>query len=150
MSDYVLGKDAKAYFAASANAALAAMTEMDNIQDATCDMSKSEIIISSRAGSGWELTAAGLKKAAIDFKMLWKPGDTAFDAIQANWDSGAALSMAFLDGGKAVVGSQGMHGNFQVTNFKRNEPIDGPITVDVTVKMSSVITGGTGWTKVAA
>src|ERR1035437_2624086 len=94
---YIIGVNAKAYFLATANSAVVALTEMTNIMDATIDLSKSEILISSRAGSGFELTAAGLKKASIDFKMLWAPDDTAFTAIFANWSTGAALTMAFLD-----------------------------------------------------
>lgn len=50
-----------------------------------------------------------------------------------------------MDGDIQASGNEGLAGNFSVTNFSRNEPLEEGVTVSVTVKPSSQ----TEWYEVA-
>ena len=72
--------------------------------------------------------------------MLWDTTDAGFTALQSAWASSAEIALAAMDGDIETAGSQGLAGNFTVTNFSRNEPLEEAITVNVTVKPSSYTT----------
>jgi hypothetical protein len=151
MSDnFVLGMECKLYFDDTPLTAEATgaedWTEMDNVKDVTQNGSTGEADISTRANNGFKATAPTLKDASIDFDMGWKPADPAFAAIQAAWAGREEIAIAAMDGDIAVVGSQGLAGNFVVTNFSRSEPLNEAVTVKVTLKPSSF----TSWLMIAA
>ena len=147
MANFVLGKDGKAYYNATPLTATGAVTgsELDNIKDVNSDLSTGEADITTRANNGWEATAATLKKGTVNFKMVWKPSDAGFEAIQAAWEASGEIALMFLDGPVGTAGSQGISGNFTVTNFSRDEQLTEAMTVDVSVKPSSFTT----WHKVS-
>ncbi len=148
MPNFVLGKDGKAYYNATPLTEVGAVTgtELDNIKDVNTDLSTGESDITTRANNGWEATAATLKKGVVTFKMIWKPGDAGFDAIQSAWENSAEIALMFLDGPVGTAGSQGLSGNFSISNFSRDEQLTEAMVVDVTAKPSSF----TSWHKVAA
>ena len=139
--NYTLGMDCKLYYGdslvAGGGPAAVSWNEIDNCKDLTLGLETGEANITTRGNNGWRATAATLKDGSIEFEMLWKPGDGAFDAIQAAWAAAAEISIAALDGDIAVNGQQGLAGNFSVTNFSRNEPMEEGVTVNVTLKPSS-------------
>ncbi len=45
-----------------------------------------------------------------------------------------AIGFAIMDGDIAVAGSQGLHADFSITNFSRNEPLEEAVTVSITAK----------------
>jgi hypothetical protein len=144
MPNYVLGKDAKLYFSSTAltstssAAALAGATEFDNVQDVNVNLTKDQVEINSRANSGFKQKVGTLKDATISFKIVWKPGDTSFNAFRDAYLNDAEIAVWGLDGVKtAASGSQGPAGNFNVVNFSRNEPIADVITADVELAPSS-------------
>lgn len=146
MPNYVLGKDGKLYYsvtpltaAASGSATeLAAATEFTNVQDVTSSLQKDTVEINSREGGGWKKKVGTLKDATVTFKILWKPGDTSFEAFRDAFLNDTELAVWVLDGLRtALSGSQGPAGNFNVTNFSRAEPIGDAMTADVELSPSS-------------
>lgn len=143
MADFVLGKDAKAYYA-FAGTVLASMTELTNVRDVTLNLERAEADVTTRANSGWRGTAAALRDASVDFEMIWKPGDAGFDAVLKTFldtygagnDEGT-IELAFLDGDKTTSGSQGLKGSFSITSFNRGEPLEEAVTVSVTAKLTT-------------
>ena len=111
--------------------------EISNVRDLTLNLETGEADITTRASSGWRATAATLKDGSIEFEMLWDTGDSAFDAIRNAWSGGSEIALAAMDGDVATSGSEGLVGNFTVTNFSRSEPLEEGVTVSVTVKPSS-------------
>jgi TP901-1 family phage major tail protein len=153
MSDnFVLGLECKLYFSAtlvddgSNTPDQISWTEIGNAKDVTLNCETGEADITTRANNGWRATAATLKDGSIEFEALWKPGDGAFDALQSAWAAGDEIAIAAMDGAIATVGKQGLAGNFTVTNFSRNEPLEEAVTVSITLKPSSF----TQWYEVAA
>lgn len=146
MNLFVLGMDAKLYHGTAGDAgdALTAMTEADNVKDLNLPMEAGEANVTTRANSGWRATAATLKSGSMDFEMLWKPGDTFFDAIKTAYLTNGQIRLAALtgprdEGGGEGTNSEGPLADWSVTNFTRNEPLEEGITVSVTVKIASFI-----------
>jgi len=142
-SNFVLGMNCKLYYsttlvdASSHTPDLLSWTELDNVQDVTTNLETGEADITTRANGGWRATAATLKDGGIEFEMLWKPGDSGFEALQDAWDAGDEIAITALDGADDTSGSQGIAGNFTVTNFSRSEPLEEAAKVSVTLKPSS-------------
>ena len=135
MATFILGKDAKIYQGA-AGGALGTLTEMSNVKDVTLNLEAGEADITTRANSGWRATAPTLRECTCEFEMVWKPGDTGFDAIKAAFLGGTAIELAVLDQARETTGAQGPKGSFSITSFSRNEALEEAITVSVTAKLA--------------
>jgi len=68
--------------------------------------------------------------------MVWKAGDSGFDAIRAGFLAGATIELAILDQDKAATGSPGPKGSFSITSFSRNEAMGDAVTASVTAKLA--------------
>ncbi len=135
MPDYKLGMDAKLYYGAE-GAALAILTEMTNVKDLTVPMERGEADVTTRANSGWRATAATLREGTVEWEMVWKEADAGFIAVKNAFINGTPLRLAALTGAKDAVGTEGLVGDFEITNFSRSEPLEEAISVSVTAKLS--------------
>jgi hypothetical protein len=140
----LLGMNAKLYLgdavmqAASASEVLATTwTECSNATDVTLNLETGQADITTRGNNGWRATMATLKDGSIEFQMNWDPDDANFSAVQTAWTNSAAIAVLALDQANTVVGTQGLAGNFVVTNFTRTEPLEEAIKASVTLKPSS-------------
>ena len=97
-------------------------------------VSASEIDGTSRASNGWTETFVGLKSGSGDIEVVYNAGDTDISALETAWDNGTALGFAFMDGPIATTGSHGRAGNFVITGLSQSEPIDGIVTLKLTIK----------------
>jgi len=136
--------NAKAYFgdaliAAADEAGVEAVnwTEMSNIQDLDIGMETGEANVTTRANSGWEQTAATLKKGTLTFNMIFDNGDAGFTAIQTAFMAAAEISLLALTGDQTVTGTEGLASNFTITNWSQSQPLEEAIKVAVTAKPSS-------------
>lgn len=150
MPNYILGKDGKLYYHATALTAgansdyatkLSTATELTNVQDVNTNLTKDTVELPSRANGGWKTKVGTLKDGTVTFSMLWKPGDANFEAFRDAYLDDDEIAVFVLDQDKATTGSQGIAGNFNVINFSRGEPIAGAMTADVELSPSSF----TGW-----
>jgi TP901-1 family phage major tail protein len=135
MATFILGMNAKIY-QGTAGAELATLTEMSNVKDVTLNMEAGEADITTRANDGWRGTAPTLRECTVEFEMVWKPGDTGFDAIRTAFLNATTLELAVLDQARETDGAQGPKGSFSITNFSRNEALEEAITVSVTAKLA--------------
>ena len=133
--EFLLGMNAKIYQGA-AGAALSALTEMGNVKDVTLNLEAGEADVTTRANQGWRATAPTLRECSAEFEMLWKPGDAGFDAVKTAFLTAGTLRLAVLTGDRAASGTEGPLGDFSITNFSRNEPLEEGVTVNVTAKLA--------------
>ena len=133
--EFLLGMNAKIYQGPTGTA-LASLTEMDNVKDVTLNLEAGEADVTTRANQGWRATAPTLRECTAEFEMLWKPGDTGFDAIKTAFLTSATIALAVLTGEKATSGTEGPRGDFSITNFSRSEPLEEGVTVSVTAKLA--------------
>jgi hypothetical protein len=136
MANYVLGMNAGLYFGAAGETDPSLMTEVTNAKDVTLSLEAGDADITTRANSGWRATAPTLRECTVEFQMVWKPGDAAFDAIKAAFLSAGTVALVALDQKRTVVGAQGPLGDFSITNFSRNEALEEAIVADVTAKLA--------------
>jgi hypothetical protein len=141
VEEFLLGMNAKIY-QGTTGSGLDALTEMSNVKDVTLSLEAGEADVTTRANQGWRATAPTLRECTAEFEMLWKPGDTGFDAIKTAFLTSATVRLAVLTGARSAdgttpeAGSEGVLGDFSITNFSRNEPLEEGVTVSVTAKLA--------------
>lgn len=143
----LLGKEAKFYTATTRatwgavgsdgytheGAAPSGLTEVKDIRDLSFPISTGEADVSTR-GSDWEQTLATMKKASIDFEMVYDTSDAGLIKIQSCFFTKANLPVAVLDGDKATVGTRGFWLDAMVTKFEVQQPLEGGQMVQISLK----------------
>ena len=129
-----LGFEAKLYYKAAGVADPEAWTELDNCKDLTLNLEAGEADVTTRGTKGWRATVTTLLDGGVEFEMVWDTEDEGFTALQTAFFARSAIGLAIMDGDILVAGAQGLHADFAVTNFSRNEPLEEALTVSVTVK----------------
>jgi predicted secreted protein len=127
-----LGLDAKLYYKVGGQGGGGSWLELSNAKDVTLNLEKGEADVTTRANQGWRATIGTLKEANVDFEMVWDTSDAGFTAISDSYFDDTIIGLQILDG----AAGQGLQGDFSVTKFSRNEPLEGAITVSVTVKVT--------------
>jgi len=139
-----LGKDAVAYYHATPGTALSSMTLiLSGASDVQLNLGAGSAKITTRASAGWECELATLRTLSVTCKIPLDPTDAGYIALATAFLAGSTLAMAFLTDAKAVTGAEGPVGDFAITKFDRNEPLDGNVEVDVELKLAKF----TAWNK---
>ncbi len=140
--DFLLGMNAALYYGASIEGEgptlPSTLTLVGNVKDLSLTMEAGEADVTTRGNSGWRATAPTLREATLEFQMQWKPGDAAFTAIKNAYLTNATVALAALTEKHDATESQaeGPVGNWSITNFSRQEPLEEAIVVDVTAKLA--------------
>lgn len=134
VSTIKLGMDAKLYYCVAGIGATPTWTELTNVKNVTLNLQKGESDVTTRANNGWKASATTLKEGSVEFEMIWNTGDAGFTAVQTAWMNNTLIGLAVMDGGVAVVGSQGLWADCNIINFTRDEPLEEALTVKVTAK----------------
>ena len=126
-----LGKDAVLYYG-TAGGGKAATGSLTGARDVTITMERDEADASRRAYPGWHDQRAGMKNLRISFELAGTSTDpvgtedTELDIIRGAYLTGAyngATGIALF--AKAEdTGGEGMYGDFIITKFDRNEPLN--------------------------
>lgn len=142
-----LGKDAVAYYHATPTTALSSMTLiLSGVRDVQLNIGAGSAKVTTRASGGWENELATLRTLSVTCKIPLDPTDAGYIQLATSFLAGTTFAAAFLTDAKAVVGAEGPVGDFSVTKFDRNEPLDGEIEVDVELKLAKF----TAWNKTSA
>lgn len=144
MPNYLLGKDAKAYWSttllngSNTSSVLTGATEAGNIMDLTLEVDAEFVDATTRseAASGFRSNIAVLNNGNITFDARWLPGDSFFDALKDAWVAKGEIAFIALDQAKATSGAQGLASNFSVS-FNKQEPLGDVQKVSITLGISS-------------
>jgi len=130
----ILGLNAKLYVSTSF---AGSFTAIDTAKEVTLNLESAEADATTRGGGGWRETVASLKDATLEFEMVYDSADTEFGIIKTAFmnDPSDKLGFKVMDG--EGTGSQGFHGEFYITGFSRNEPLEEVLTVSVSAKVAS-------------
>ena len=129
-----LGMDCMLFFNNGGDWETPIWQEIGNAKDVTLNLSTGEADVTTRGNQGWKATKATLKEGSIDFEMIWDTEDDSFSAFQQAYFSNESIEVAAMDGDITESGSSGLHAEFSVTNFSRNEPLEEAVTASVTIK----------------
>lgn len=141
-TSFINGRDAKLYYADAPDTALASLSEIaEQVGDLEIDTGRSGgTPIQSRASQGWEENSPGLKTLKITGSFVLKPTSDAFaEALEDAFVGDDEMTFAALTGAKDAAGSRGYRFNGVVEQYKRNEPLNGAITVDFTIALSKFL-----------
>ncbi len=127
----VLGVDAKLYYDSAGMSENPTWTELTNVTNVTLTLEKDTTDVTTRAAEGWRQEMGTLKNARVEFTMVWDGNDAGFQAIRSAYLNNTNIALAVLDGDVSGDG-EGIMGDFQITGFTREEPIDGALTASVT------------------
>ena len=108
--------------------------EVPNIRDNELALDKDEADVSTRGGGGWEQVVASLKKGSVEFDMVWDTADDDFLAFLTAFLDNSTIEIAAMDGGIAVVGSQGLRATCMVTKCSRKEELKNAVMASVAIK----------------
>lgn len=144
MPDYLLGRQAVAYYSSTAltgsntAAVLAGGEVIDNIMDLTLEVESEFVDATTRgeAASGFRSEIAVLRNGRITFDARWLPGDTVFDALVEAWENSTSFTMIALDQSRATPTAQGLAANFSVS-FSKSEALQDVQKVSVTLSIAS-------------
>lgn len=132
---WILGKDAKLYYGpAESNPT----TELKNVRNLTLKLSAGEVDVTTRDNDGWRATATTLRECSVDFEMIWKPADAAFQAIRDACLTNGRIALKVLD----KADGQGPWGDFTISEFNCNQDLEEAIKTTVTAKLAKF----GGWT----
>lgn len=140
-----LGKDAVAYYHATAGTVLAGMSAvLSGVSDVTLNMGAGSAKVSTRGSGGWEVELSTLRTLEVGLKIPLDPSDAGYQALEYSYLNSVPLAAAFLTDLKSVAGAIGPVGDFSVAKFDRGEPLEGEVSVDVTLKLAKF----TAWCRV--
>lgn len=109
------------------------LAEITSARDVTLNLEKGEADV-SRRGSEWKLTRGALKDASIEFDLLYREGDAAYEFLRDAFLNNTPVALAALSGASNVAGSEGLWAEFEVLSFSRNEALEEGVTFSVTIK----------------
>lgn len=143
-----LGLHAKLYYASASRATWGAaaadgvhegvaptLAEVANVKDLSIGLEKDEADITTRGNGGSEAVTGTLKKAPVEFEMIYNPtGDTAQLAMLNSYLASTPIAFAVLDGDAATAGTEGFWADFEVLAFKKGEQLKDAQMVNITMK----------------
>lgn len=131
---------------------------LKTVQDVTLNLGAATADVTSRNSNGWRQMVSTLKEGSVDFTVLWEPDDVLFEQLLNVYLEQCPAAFAILDGpiegfaadcSSGVTGSEndpyttrcnecgivtGLHADFVVTSFSRNETLEEGVTADVTLE----------------
>lgn len=131
---------------------------LKTVQDVTLSLTASTADVTNRNSNGWRQMVSALKEGSVDFSVLWQPDDSLFDDLLAAYLDQCPVAFAILDGPiggfnatctpDTTGGNQdpysprckscgkvtGLHADFVITSFTRNEALEEGVTADVTIE----------------
>lgn len=111
-------------------------TEVKIARNVSINLERGQIDVSGR-GDDWNQYAAGRTDGTVEFEMLVDKSNSEYSILSTAFFAKSEIAIMALDGDKATTGSEGIAGNFVLTNFTRNEQDQEAITYSVTASPSS-------------
>jgi hypothetical protein len=128
----ILGLEAKLYRNTGTYAS-PTWDEVKNVKDLSLGLEKSEADVSNRE-SGWEMIRGALKKATIEFQMIYDTADTDWTAFKNAFLNGTAVELAVMDGPIATAGSEGLRASFEVLKWSHSQNLEEALMTDISIK----------------
>lgn len=111
-----------------------------HVRDVNVELSATEIDDTTRNSGGWQSRRAGLRQWGVTFDMIVSKGDSIFKNLLNAFKNHTFLSATVSDKeGNSIAGQ------VSVTGFNRSEPLDGVVTVAVTLVGNGKPTITLGW-----
>ena len=110
-----------------------ALTEADNVRDVTLTLTTIDADTTSRASTLFKSSKVLLLEGVVTFEILDEIDDPFLVALQTAFTEKAEIALWIKDSSVASEG-QGLDGDFNITSFTRNEPLEDVMTYSVEAK----------------
>jgi hypothetical protein len=132
MSDFLLGFQGLVQYKVGGVGSGNDWVDLTNIKDLSVKQEATKADATTRAQGGFKAEVPGLQTVGADWEMVWKPGDSGFDAIKSSFQDRAALGLRII----SEVGGDGVEGDFAVFMFEKEENLDDVQKVKVSVGLT--------------
>jgi predicted secreted protein len=109
-------------------------SKIDKQKDLGLNLEKEEADVTNRDSAGWEETVGTIKKANIEFDILYVRTNTSHTALQNSFLNGTAMDCLILDGDSAEVGAKGYRMQLEVMSWPREENLKEAMKTAVKMK----------------
>ncbi len=122
---------------------------VDFVGDVTINQTRNTVARKDRM-SDFELMHVGQQVVSVDATLTFEAGDTNYEEIRDAYTGGTDIGIAVMHTAVATVGSEGLQMDAKVSNFTRNEALEGVIAFDVTFIPSAESTFTPTYTETSA
>lgn len=126
----VNGVDCYAYYGTTGSTAASLL---GGIQNASLNMGSVEVDLTVR-GTNAKLTGKTIHDISFEFDLLYQPADGGWTALYAAYNQRTSIALLVCDGIKTSSSTRGVDADWVITQFTRNEPVDGKVTFSVVAK----------------
>lgn len=130
--EVITGLVAKAYYD-SDGAGVGYWEDLNIIGDVALSTSRNNSPVKERQ-SDLETTVLGQQVVEFSFRMTRRVGHEQYEALRDAYLNKTIIGLAFMSGDIETPGSEGWQGDFYVTDFPIDEPLEEASGMDVVVK----------------
>lgn len=122
---------------------------VDGVGDVTINQTRNTATRKDRS-LDYETYHAGQRVISVDATLTFEAGDTQMEEIRDAFTAGSDIGIGVMHTAIATVGSEGLIMDAKVTNFTRNEALEGVIAFDCTFVPSGDSTYALTYAEVSA
>jgi hypothetical protein len=134
------GKDHKIYLSADLLTDTvgggATWLEFTPVESTNSDISREEVTFKTRENGGAEQTLGGSLSNTIEVNWAYLSGDTEQELLLDSIVADNSVACADMDGDITTPGNSGQIGNYTITNYAQDKPIDGVVNVTASLKLA--------------
>lgn len=125
-----IGLDAK-FYTDDQGAGVGTWALIDFVGDVTVNQTRNTVARKDRM-SDFELMHVGQRVVSIDVTLTFEAADANYEEVRDAYTGGTDIGVAAMHTLIATSGSEGLQFDAKVSNFTRNEALEGVIAFDVT------------------
>lgn len=110
------------------------------VKDVTVSLSLEEVDASCRGSGGFRLSATTFGALEVSGNAIKNKSDTSFLAFEAAAISKSPILVQVTDGDRTVSGTSGWEFESNITEWSENQPFEGIVEVDFTMKPAHATT----------
>jgi len=133
----ITGKNAKLYYISGGiPETTPTWVLLGAIKSVKAPLEKDEIDATTRDSGDFKRYIGGLKDVPVSIEMPYDNANTGFGVVQGAYFADTVLGIALMDGDIETAGSQGLLADFIVTGFDIDQPLDGLVMVNISLKLA--------------
>lgn len=119
-----------------ANVAAPSWAEAGNVKDLTLNQSRGEADVTVRANGGYRAFEPTLAEGEITFEMNYDDQDEFYTLLYNSWNNSSLIHLASAYDAISDSGTKYFEFIMKVTQFEESQPLEGAVSVSVTLKVA--------------
>jgi predicted secreted protein len=131
MGNTGFGKDATLSYKTGGVGGQGQWTVCGTVRDVNPKYDAAEVDVTTRGSGPWKRSAPAHNSVSADFEVLMKANDPGYAAFMDAWLNRTIIGLKFVD----AEGGGTFQGDFAVLSLAKSEPLDGAVTVSLSVTL---------------